>query len=284
MIQADFIREKFKDGHSANEITKMLYDGKRIYRSAVDSAIGGGSKKRRQVNVSINKKMKGKKKMFNKEALQRIQEIFEAISQASTIADLNRIETSFDQKFRFNVAKYPKLAFSLSSKELKPLEEGMTRSEEGVINQSLLKENPLAKVLYGIVWKQGDLAKVKHIVNGVLNAGEEGSGQDDALVFYQFGKHLANRKDEPIIDQHTIRAFALYQNIKALDELITSLRRKETVGKNEKRYIHDYKKWLKSDAIRDELKQKEDHVYFIDRILFGLGKEVKLGKEKDDNG
>jgi hypothetical protein len=222
--------------------------------------------------------------MSNTDALQRVREIFEAISQASTIDELKRIENSFDQNYRFKNGKYPRIAFSLISGEINQLRENKALSEEGVINQNLLKENPLAKLLYGIVWKQGDLAKVKHIVNGVINAGEEGSSQDDALVFYQFGKHLANREDEPIIDQHTIRAFALYQEINASDTQITLLRKKATLGKNEKSYIDDYKKWLKSDAIRDELKQKEDHVYFIDRILFGLGKEVKLGKEKDDNG
>jgi hypothetical protein len=62
MIQADFIREKFKDGHSANEITKMLHDGKRIYRSAVDSAINRGSKNRHKESVSVNKQMINKKK------------------------------------------------------------------------------------------------------------------------------------------------------------------------------------------------------------------------------
>ena len=76
------------------------------------------------------------------------------------------------------------------------------------------------KLLYSIIWKNGDLLKVKHIIQGILeseienvdNNDKEFVEKQDSLVFYQFGKYLTKKNNEPIIDQHVVRAFAVSRN------------------------------------------------------------------------
>jgi hypothetical protein len=55
-----------------------------------------------------------------------------------------------------------------------------------------------------MVWKNGDLKKLKHIANGIADAKETSDNYNDAPVFYQFGKYLTDKENHPIIDQHVI--------------------------------------------------------------------------------
>ena len=54
----------------------------------------------------------------------------------------------------------------------------------------------------------GDLKKITHIIEG-YNFWRRWKG--NGITFYQFGKYLSNKKAEPIIDQHIIRAFGIYE-------------------------------------------------------------------------
>jgi len=46
------------------------------------------------------------------------------------------------------------------------------------------------------------------------------------------------------------------------------------VTKKEKKLISDYKDWLKND-LRDELRKHDDYAYYVDKVLFAVGKKVK---------
>ena len=96
------------------------------------------------------------------------------------------------------------------------------------------------------------------------------------MVFYQFGKYLTKKKGEPIIDQHVLRAFKLYLTDAKNDTEICKVRNLVTIGKNDVELIDDYKNWLTSEAISDELKRETDYAYHIDKILYAVGKKIKL--------
>jgi len=52
---------------------------------------------------------------------------------------------------------------------------------------------------------------LKHIISGIKNTSEVGYKKNDGLVFYQFGKYLTKKNNEPIFDQHNFRAYAIYK-------------------------------------------------------------------------
>ena len=133
-------------------------------------------------------------------------------------------------------------------------------------------------MLYSIVWKNGDLKKIKHIIKGISEVNDSSSEQDDALVFYQFGKYLTKNTGQPIIDQHVIRAFAVYKSTDY--NRVEELQRLETLKKTHKPLINDYINWLQGDELSDEIKAISDYSYYIDKLLFATGKSIKFVKPK----
>jgi hypothetical protein len=67
-----------------------------------------------------------------------------------------------------------------------------------------------------MAWKNNDLKKLKHIIEGIK---DENEYKKTGIVFYQFGKHLRNI-GEPIIDQHVLRAFQFIIQIKVRNLLL----------------------------------------------------------------
>ena len=86
---------------------------------------------------------------------------------------------------------------------------------------------------------------------------------------------------QPIIDQHVLRAFRIYQT-KDLKE-VARWRKKDTLNKTDRSLIDDYKDWLKSDEITKDLRNQQDYSYHIDQLLFALGKTIKLVKSQRSN-
>ena len=99
------------------------------------------------------------------------------------------------------------------------------------------------------------------------------TNKEDALVFYQFGKYLTKVPGEPIIDQHILRAFAIYTSTDMLN--IKNFRKMKSVGKKQISLIIAYKAWLTSNEITEDLKKEADYSYHIDKLLFAAGKTVK---------
>ena len=106
-----------------------------------------------------------------------------------------------------------------------------------------------------------------------MDSENEISYQNSALVFYQFGKYLTKSSGQPIVDQHVIRAFAVFKSPEI--EKISTLRRIEILDKNRKEIISDYKKWLTSDELTKELRDEKDYTYHIDKLLYAAGKTIK---------
>lgn len=179
--------------------------------------------------------------------------------------------------------KFPRIRLRLEPHEMDALK------QSGVIEDDLCLTSKLAngvlpngqpmttleKLLYSVLWKNGDLGKEHHIVAGVL---EQDVHQKTGTVFYEFGGYLSGRNNF-IIDQHTLRCFAVACE---KGEAVTQARRLELIDRNHQKHAA----WIKSYVAFYEEIQKgknmpvSDYLYEVDRLLFGAGKLIKLQKNQ----
>ncbi len=221
--------------------------------------------------------------MTHSEAKNFTNQVFNLIKKSKTTEDIDKILDTLEipSKNRMKSDAYPQIKFKLEKNEI-----------DALINNDLIDKNtltfkkditekltdPLTKLLYSTLWKNGDLKKIKHIIKGITKVNDNSNEQDDALVFFQFGKYLTKTPGQPIIDQHVIRAYAVYKTTD--DNNVETLQKLETLKKTHKTLINDYIKWLQSDELTNELKAKTDYTYFIDKLLFATGKTIKFVKPK----
>jgi hypothetical protein len=221
------------------------------------------------------------------DAVTRVKKIFSLIENASTIDELMKIQNQFtpkEIKDFFPSNKYPKLEFSLSPEEVNQLKKEKVLDSDGTISKCCAKNNvlrtPLEKLLYSIIWKNGDLGKEKHITDGVLATRENKEIKNEkGLVFYQFGKHLKD-KINPIIDQHVVRAFSLYEACESDIENINKILKKETINAKDKHVFSRYVKWQSKHKLK--VSNPAEFTYYLDRLMFGLGKSVKIKGSRNE--
>jgi hypothetical protein len=219
-----------------------------------------------------------------KNVKEKVDDIFNSIKNASIKKELISIEGEFD-KYKIDINKFPKLDLNIDADKLKKLiTKGVFRddfSSDYEISPNIMSEltTPLEQFLFAMAWKNGDLLKLKHIIKGFSDASNSINETESAFVFYHFGRHLANPDVDPIIDQHILRAFMVYKYDEndINSEEFNKILKFKTIGKQEKELIVRYKKWLKSDEL-SKVAKIEDYGYYIDRILFALGKSIKLKK------
>ena len=225
----------------------------------------------------IDWKSENIKNMVLEQKVKRVTDIFAMILEAKDIKGLEKIEKIDDIKnYKIDLKKYPELKFSINKGDINEL------TSKNIINSQDFQDNlktPLEKLLYAMAWKNGDLLKLKHIIKGFSDASNSINETESAFVFYHFGRHLANPDVEPIIDQHILRAFMVYKinENDIISDKFNKILKFTTIGKKEKELIKEYKEWLVSDEL-SEVAKIEDYGYYIDRILFALGKSIKLKK------
>ncbi|MCU4177310.1 hypothetical protein [Carboxylicivirga sp. N1Y90] len=208
-----------------------------------------------------------------------IDTVFNEIKIAKSIGELKGIEErTFEPKYQMDVDAYPKIEFSIKSEEIADLQKQGILNADYTLSNTLTKDlnHPLSKLLYALAWKNGDLKKLKHIAKGIAEIDKTDAGQDEALVFYQFGRHLTKTDGQPIIDQHVIRAFAVYQ-LEEENDMEPYLKLSVITAKH-KPMIKSYINWLQSYELSSELKAQKDYSYYIDRILFAAGRMIKQRK------
>ena len=199
---------------------------------------------------------------------------FDKLSKATSINDVTSILTDLqvDKKFQMDDKMYPPINFRITKNEIEGLLKEELLTEEYFV-KDVSNQNALTKLLYSMAWKNGDLKKIRHIIEGIIS--ENNYEKESALVFYQFGKYLTKEPGEPIIDQHVLRAFGIYKALNNQNEQeIKRLTVLSVVTKKEKQLINDYKDWLKND-LREELREHDDYAYYVDKVLFAVGKKVK---------
>ena len=201
-----------------------------------------------------------------------VQKIFKKISKAKSIKDLIDIEESFDAKYKIKVEKNPEISFKIIKSELDSIDSEIIK--KGFSFDKIKLKTPLEKLFYAMAWKQGDLPKLKHIVQGISDSENDvyDENRNSGFVFYQFGRYLTKKIGEPIIDQHILRSFIVYKQINKDKEVINNYLKLESISKKHIKWIKEYKKWLVS--LNKNFKE-DNYTYYIDRVLFALGKSIK---------
>lgn len=176
---------------------------------------------------------------------------------------------------------YPPIRFQLSKAEMDELMGLNVLSQGGTLTRELatgLLENgqpmtALEKLLYSVLWKNGDLGKEHHIVSGFFGNGKP---QKTGVVFYEFGGYLSGRNNF-ILDQHTLRCFAVACE---KGDAVTQARQLESIDRTKHAaWIKTYEDFYRAIA-QDKGNQIREYAIEVDRLFFGAGKLIKLQKNQ----
>ncbi len=228
--------------------------------------------------------------MNNEEAKLLVKNVFKVIEEARNLEEINLLldNEPLLSKNRINTLKYPKIEFTLSENDINYLKTNNFITNDNKLNlnsDELNSKDTLFKLLYSIIWKNGDLGKEKHVIEGILKFNKV---DEKGIVFYHFGKFIGDiDKKEPIIDQHTLRAYGIYLEINGkVDEIFEKIpnknkkikkmnleyyRKLSITSKKELPLIESYKNWIK----QHKLYKHENFTYSLDLVLFALGKSIK---------
>lgn len=161
---------------------------------------------------------------------------------------------------------YPEINFTFSREEINKLKESFPNFNTEEF------DNPFTKLFYAMLWKQDDLPKLKHVIDGL---DEVDKNDTQGMVLYHFGRFLSNKSNNYIVDQHVIRAFKVGTNIDKLNKY----RQLDSLTNNtHKKYIDEYQVWMQK--FRPDLKgeTRQHYLFKVDRILMALGKAIKQMK------
>ena len=199
---------------------------------------------------------------------------FDLLLAAKSIEEVDSVidNLGIPLKYMMDSSVYPEINFKITNKDIQDLKEAGVIGHDNLI-QNINEQNIMTKLLYALSWKNGDLKKIHHIIDGIsdMNLEEKKKG----FVFFQFGKYLTKTLGEPIIDQHVLRAFNVF--LTGGDEAVITkqkLLKKDTINAKDVDLIEEYKEWLGS-SLTDDLRSIANYTYHVDKVLFAVGKFIK---------
>jgi hypothetical protein len=209
------------------------------------------------------KKSNNREKTNNKTEIINYSVFFQDLESSKNENELLQLFSKYNLE-GIDREKYPLIKYTIKEGEIKKLQNEGKITNEYKFNLTLAEDDnlsPLEKILYSMIWKNGDLGKEAHIISGVL--GLKRKDEKRGIVYKQLGKHL-NKKDEIVIDQHVIRAYIFHktENIK-----------KNIYPTDCYKYLDDYKTWINGNKLFRENKR------IIDELLFSLGQRMKEEKK-----
>jgi|GEM_PF-4865035 len=157
---------------------------------------------------------------------------------------------------------YPKLPrFEITDADLAQIEDLNNFPDRPLTSER--QWTPFEKIFYAMLWKDGKLKSIKRIIEGMNAVKNGGSAPASKFVFvyHYFGRHLTNRVDEPLLDQHTMRACRRFQANKR--------RGRFTIEDAE-----NYRSLFLDICKAENLKSYED-TRLVDSLFFALGKYAK---------
>ena len=221
------------------------------------------------------------KRLDNDQAKTLVGNLMDHINRSSTVTDLlakvadmanwHGIEKNMPGE------KFPRLRLRITPEEIGELHAMGVLTDDLKLSPilasgKLSSDQPLSaleKLMYAVLWKNGDLGKEHHLASGVYG---EGHAQKTGTVFYEFGGYLSGRNSF-IMDQHTLRCFAVAASE---GDAITQARQLETIdGKNDQ-----HGSWMEAYvAFYKQLEAKgKDYLYVVDKLFFGAGKFIKINR------
>jgi hypothetical protein len=170
--------------------------------------------------------------------------------------------------------QFPALPFTIDEKDF----QGIQNWSKFPLSQELLDREwtPLEKLFFAQLWKDGKLRSSGRIVEGIEQGVKQNNPKvSDAIVYHFFGRHLVDPVANPIIDQHSYRAYKLIENHHAD---IAQIRKIEKVPSEEEATA--YCKWFCAILNAEKIVTYQD-TRIIDSYLFALGKYAKMRKRDD---
>jgi hypothetical protein len=231
-------------------------------------------------------------KLDNQTARQLIQNMMAIVERETTPEGLRESisKMKYGEEVLKNVPgdKFPRMELRLTTEEIGQLKDIGVLDADLKLSPTLAKGQldggkkmmtPLEKLLYSVLWKNGDLGKERHIVEGVYgNAQDQKSG----IVFYEFGSYLQGRNNF-IMDQHTLRCFAIAACDGSENQLNQARRFELINGKNDQHqsWMSAYKKFYErlEQRMPGSAAEAANYFYEVDRLFFGAGKLIKLTKK-----
>lgn len=203
--------------------------------------------------------------------MQLIKEAFMLLLKAKTRKEVGQIpdQLNIPKKYRME-SRYADLDIRIGKEEVELLLENAIINENYQLESIKADADVITRLLYALLWKTGDLVKLKPIISGIL---ADDRKKESGLVYQQFGRFLSGNPQEPIIDQHIIRAFGLYRAGEDMQKQQYYLKMTAIV-KQDLPVIDDYKNWLKNE-LNHSLRQEPNYTYPVDKVLFAIGKMVK---------
>jgi hypothetical protein len=197
--------------------------------------------------------------MNNDKAFKLVRKFNEWLSEGNYLWFSDDFKKQIDRKEN----KYPDLDFAGNRVNSKPL--------RNINIQDLTSKSDFEKTLLAYIWKQGDFNKFENFLKS-FSQPELDAKKKRGHVFHQFANHLSN-PNEPIIDQHVLRAFKALMLIDSNPvsyEKFEKIRRFKDVTNKEINIIRDYKGWS------NRIVEKGFNSKILDDHLFVLGKRIKL--------
>jgi hypothetical protein len=205
--------------------------------------------------------------------------LFQDIESAKSLSDLQKMVERYEEISNLFAAfekKYPRIDLSITKQDLVSLSKIQFLKNKTKINPDLAKNmSATEKLLLAILWKRGDFNKIHSVVKGVFDQVDANS--EYGVIFEQYGRSLVNI-DEPIIDQHTLRAFCLY-NKTANENDIDQLPRNSTYSRKHEKIINAYRTWFKSLLLKSPERERKEFKYLLDKLMFIVGKLAKRDRE-----
>jgi hypothetical protein len=136
----------------------------------------------------------------------------------------------------------------------------------------------MTRLLFSIIWKQGDLLKVARIVDGIL--GKLPNRNSDRITFLEFGRYLRNPQQEVIVAQHVIRAYrviSFYEENGSLPDPNErrEIAKKDAIKESDRDLVGSFRKWVEESPSFKHLRTDPGWRYAVDDFLFAFGKMVK---------
>jgi hypothetical protein len=213
--------------------------------------------------------------MTSQEAYYNLRDLFKNLETHRSLSDLEvfTVQTGLDEPVSHFYEKYPKLKIGINKDEIVSLKKEGILDEENKINTDNFTGTPLERLLAAALWKNGDINKLQHIVDGILQT--NGFRTDYSLIFKQFGHSLTNTL-EPIVDQHVLRAFEIYSLPEYSEHTVNSLRKISIYKKSDKPLLDSYREWFKKLVDHIPQNEQSDYKEKLDKVLFISGKAIKI--------
>ncbi|MCX7263942.1 MAG: hypothetical protein NT035_00760 [Burkholderiales bacterium] len=213
-----------------------------------------------------------------------VNELFDSIQLSKSVEDLQlipkKIKYGSHLEKRMPDKRFPRLRLRISKEEVNILKQIGILTEDMLFSTNMAngkvasgKMSALEKLLYSVLWKNGDLGKEHHLLNGIVGNSHPGKF---GAVFNEFGGYLAGQHSY-ILDQHTLRCFAVYVSS---GDGITDARCLEQIYGTNPQHVEwiNYYKAFYQEISKNLMCEKSDFLYYVDRLLFGSGKLIKLKK------